>query len=264
MAGGRVTAASCSGLRPAAARPGPMAAHRRRKANLVGHGAIVGSPPEPTDETPARSLPACALPLAGALAQPCSSDHTPRPAALFERSSAPTRPLERAAHARAGAVGPGGGLDRPCPRATMRHSSSATADALARLQALRAPRRPARMSIPTRSSPRPAARAGPGPAVNDHVGTIIRRSPPPKARPPLRLAGAGGSRWRQPVPSRAMWCAMPGTANGPAVRCRICAPCGPGRADAERLGCWGAGRCRAHRAQQALCAGQPVPLPRPE
>ncbi len=217
----------------------------------------------------------CALPLAGALAQPCSSDHTPRPAALFERFvSADCATCWSEPHTPA--PGPSAlvvdwivptpsGDDAPL-------SSAATADALARLQALA---RAAPAATDVHTDPLIAApgslRVALGPAVNDYVGTIIRFSPPPKARPPLRFwlvlveqlpAGAEASPVARHVVRNAWHGEWPGGALSDLRPMRI-----PDGADVERLGLLGwvqdaAGRTVA--AAQALCAGQPVPLPRPE
>ena len=214
----------------------------------------------------------CALPLAGALAQPCSSDHTPRPAALFERFvsadcatcwSEPRTPAPGPSALVVDWIVPTpSGDDAPL-------SAAATPDALARLQDVG---RAAPAGTDVHTAPLIAApgrlRVAMGPAVNDYVGAVIRFTPPPTARPPLRFwlvlveqlpAGAEGSPVARHVARNAWHGEWPGGALADLRPMRI-----PDGARVERLGLAGwvqdaAGRTLA--AAQAPCAATPSSTP---
>ena len=206
----------------------------------------------------------CALPLSSALAQPCSSDRAPTPAALFERFvsadceacwSEPRTPAPGPSALVVDWIVPAlSGDDAPL-------SAAAAPDALARLQSL-ARTAPAGTDVYT--APLVAApgrlHVAIGPAINDYVGGILRFTPSRAARPPLHFwlvlveqvpAGAEGS----PVARRLARNAFHGEwAGGPLSELRPMRI--PESARTERLGLVGwvqdaDGRTVA--AAQALC-----------
>ncbi len=148
----------------------------------------------------------CVLPLSSALAQPCSSDRTPMPAALFERFvSADCEACW--SEPRTPAPGPSALLVDwivPTPSGDEAPLSAAAApDALARQQSLA---RTTRAGTDVYTAPLVAApgrlQVAIGPAINDYVGGILHFTPPRAARPPLHFwlvlveqvpAGAEGS-----------------------------------------------------------------------
>ena len=207
----------------------------------------------------------CALPLAGALAQSCNSDHAPRPAALFERFiNADCQDCW--SDARTPAPGPSAlVLDWIVPTPSGDEAplaAAASTDALARLQDL-ARTAPAGTDVytdPLIATPG-RLRVAMGPAVNDYVGGVIRFTPPPGARPPLRFwlvlveqlpAGTEGSPVARQLARNAFHGEWPGGALAELRPMRI-----PDNTRVERLGLVGwvqdaTGRTVA--AAQALCA----------